>query len=717
MRFRVLGTVDVVADGRAVALPAGRARTVLAMLVLFANRPVSVDELIEAAWNGRPPTTARTQLHSLVSALRRALTAAGFVDPPAADVIATASPGYLLRVEPGDTDLAAFEAGLGAARAAAARGDAATAVAACDAALRLWRGRPFEGIASHHLDVEATRLDEARLHALEDCARAELALGRNGEAVARLVGLVDRSPLHEGAYELLMTALYRAGRRGDALAAYRRVRRDLVEELGVEPGPALRGLHERILAGEALPPAIGRPVRTRPAQLPADLADFTGRSRQVTELTGMLGTRGPAGGVGPVTVVSVTGAAGIGKTCLAVHVAHRVREAYPDGQLYLNLGGTDGEPLPPAQALERLLTDLGVEPAAIPATLDERASRYRSLLAGRRVLVVLDAARDAAQVRPLLPGTSGSAALVTGRSRLSGLPTSGTIELSALDDREAADLLNRIVGPERAAGEPDAVTDLVRACGGLPLALRIAGTRLANRPRWPIRSLADRLADRRRRLAELDIAGLSVRTSLESGYRALGNGRATEARGAARAFRLLGLAPVPDIPLAAVSALLDRPEPDTEAALDVLVDNHLIDEPSRERYRLSGLVRAYALERATEEETVDSLREAVRRLVCWYRHALAAARRALATTGPLGVTTAGTRSVRMFQSREQARDWLRRERANLPAVADLARAAERPGFADVTGFADGTGFADRIVAPPWRRPASLTAGRAGTNHR
>ncbi len=608
MRWRVLGTVDVVADGRRVALPAGRARTVLAMLVLCANRPVGMAELIAAVWNGRPPTTARTQLHGQVSALRRALAAAGSA------AIATTASGYLLRVGPEDTDLAAFEAGLGRARAAAARGEVTAAATAFEVALALWRGQPFQGIACQRLEAEASRLEKVWLHALEDCAKAELALGRYAGAVARLAHLVDRSPLHEGAYELLMTALYRAGRRGEALAAYRRIRQNLVDELGVEPGTALCTLHQRILAGDAMPAVAERPTQTRPAQLPADIPDFAGRAAQVADLTGRLGATGPAGGVGPVAIVTITGAAGIGKTCLAVHVAHRVRDGYPDGQLYLDLTRPDGRPLPPTDALERLLTDLGVDPAAMPADLDERAGRYRSLLAARRVLVVLDGARGAAQVRPLLPGTGASATLVTARRRLPGLPTVGTIALTPLHHREAVDLLDRVIGRERTAREPDAVADLVEACGRLPLALRIAGTRLANRPRWPIRALADRLADPRRRLRELDVGGLSMRASLDSGYRALRHAPGAEARAAARAFRLLGLATVADIPLAAASALLDRPKPDTEAAIELLVDDQLVDEPTQGRYRLTDLTRAYALERATEEETTADRQEAIRRL-------------------------------------------------------------------------------------------------------
>lgn len=631
MEFRVLGSVEVRVDERAVVLPGGRARAVLAMLILHANEVVSADRLIEALWPGDPPGTVRAQIHNLVSSLRRALAGACPPGAPTNKVLVTGGMGYELRVEPGRSDLGLFHTLVTEARVASASGDRTAAAEGYRRALALWRGRAFEGIGSPLLEAEAARLDQELLAVSGEHARALMNLGLHADAAGRLARLVEEHPLHEELCGLLMLALYRSGRRAEALDVYARGRRALVDDLGVEPARALSELHQRILAGD---PALDPPAQPLaqvppcPAQLPADLPDFTGRPSNVQELSGLLtGPPGPAGAVGRTAVVitAVTGVGGIGKTSLAVHVAHRVREHFPDGQLYVNLRATDPRPLDPGEVLARFLRDFGVDGGSVPAEEDERAARYRSLVADRRVLVVLDNARDAGQVLPLLPGGPGCAVLVTSRRHLHGLHANHVLELGMLENAEAEELFARIVGPRRATAEQDAAAEVVAACAGLPLAIRIAGTRLTSRPGWTVRSLADRLADHRRRLAELDIPDLAVRTSFETSYQALPAPASPDGIDPARAFRLLGLPAAPDISLPAASALLGQPEQQTEAALQSLVDAHLLDEPSTGRYRFHDLLRAYAAERAAAEEIEQARYEALRRLLGWHLHTLAAA--------------------------------------------------------------------------------------------
>ena len=426
-------------------------------------------------------------------------------------------------------------------------------------ALELWRGRALADVPPSALvTAEADRLEESRLSVLELRIEADLGCGRHAQLVPELRRLLSDHPLREGLWALLIRALDGAGRHAEALAAYGQVREVISEELGVDPGPELQGLYQAMLTADAGPrpraaaaapatapspaPPAGSPAeathrragpgsssRRAPAQLPADVADFTGRAAPLERLCGLVsGARERANGA--VTVAVVAGTPGLGKTTLAVHAAHRLRPDFPDGQLYVSLRGGSDHPVPADEVLARFLRDLGVDGARVPVDPEERAAMYRTRLAERQMLIVLDDARDAAQVRPLLPGTGSSAVIVSSRHRLSDLAGSRLIDLDVLDEGEAAELFTRIIGTDRAEAEPGPVRDVLGVCAGLPLAIRIAGARLAARRAWTVRTLADRLADQRRRMDELTAGDLAMRACFQVSFDALPhrNGTSTD---------------------------------------------------------------------------------------------------------------------------------------------------------------------------------------------
>jgi DNA-binding SARP family transcriptional activator len=610
VEFRLLGPVGVWDGGVPVPVGGSKPRALLAALLLDLGEVVPAQRLVDVVWGEAPPDTARGLVQTYVSALRRALHRDG-----AAEVILTSPPGYLLRAEPEQLDLVRFARDVAAGRRAAAEGRHAEAADLLRRALSLWRGSALGGVDSELLASEAARLEEQRLSVLEERVAADLALRRHEALIPELVGLVGQHPTREGLRRALMLALYRAGRQAEALAAYRAGRRVLLDELGVEPGPALRALHDAMLRGDdALgdeEPDAGRAsVPASPAQLPPVPADFTGRAAQIDALVRRLE---PADVV-PVCVV--TGKGGTGKSTLAVRVGHELASRYPDGQLVASLRGMTDTPAPPEAVLAQFLAALGdTDP---PATRAERSRRYRSLLAGRRVLVVLDDAATEAQVRPLLPGTAGCAVLVTSRGRLPGLAGADLVELDVLDAAEATAMLARIAGPARVAREPEAARALVERCGRLPLAVRIVGARLATRQHWTLAHLAGRLDDEERRLDELAVGDLQVRASLGLSYAAL------DAR-ARRGLRRLGLLGLADFPAWVLAALLDTTEADADAVLERLLDAQLldfalVDEAGQSRYRLHDLLRIYAAERAAEEEPGADLDAAVRRVLAgWLR--------------------------------------------------------------------------------------------------
>ncbi|MCK2215562.1 tetratricopeptide repeat protein [Actinomadura sp. ATCC 31491] len=587
--FGVLGPLLVRTADRPLRVAGRKPRLLLASLLLEAGQVVGSDALIEVLWPERAPSSAVANLRTYVSALRGPVGAAG------GRIVAHPS-GYAIELAAGQLDLSLFEELAGRARAA---GDPGEAAGHLRAALALWRGAPLADLpASPVWDERLRSLVQARLGAAEELAEAKLARQEYAAAADDLRALIGEHPYREDLWQRLILALHRGGRRAEALRAYTEIRRQLVADLGVEPGQDLRDAHAAVLADEPpSPPPYRPPV---PHQLPADVPDFTGRVADVAALTRLLspgrqGTGEPDTD-GPPVIAVVAGPPGVGKSALAVHCAHAVRDAYPEGQLHLSLNGTAATPAAPADLLAEALRSLGVAEAALPAATHERATLYRSLLAGRPMLVFLDDAADAAQVRPLLPG-SGCAVLVTSRRRLTELPGARLLELDALTPAEGGELLARIAGAARTAAEPEAARAIVAACGGLPLAVRVAGARLAARPGWPLEELRRRLADDDTRLDELRAGDLEVRATFELSYRRLPGE-------AALALRALGLLGPGSVPGWVADAALDRHR--SHAVVDALVDVSLLrlagtDALGQPRYRLPDLVRRTARELAGGE--------------------------------------------------------------------------------------------------------------------
>ncbi len=658
MRIQLLGQVSVADAGEDVPLPSGRVRAVLAMLALHRAEAVSRDRLIGAVWGESAPATVATQLQGLISALRRAL-------PDG--VIRTHGQAYRLDVPVEGVDLAVFEAGTVAARSARATGDLAAAAEAYRSALDLWKGPALDGLDSPYLSLESARLEQRRIAVIEEWADVALALGQHAAVVDELAAVLAEDPARESVCALLMMAHQRAGRRPAALATFQATRRALVETLGVEPGADLQRLHRRILAGDptptvqagATPPPRAVP---RPAQLPRDIDDFTGRAAPLAALARLLsdGAR----------VVVVAGTAGVGKTTIAVRAAHAARETFADGQFFVDLRGASATPAAPADVLSRLLRDLGVNGSAIPIDVGERAALYRSMVADRRMLLVLDDARGAAQVRPLIPAGAGCTVLITSRNRLSTLEGCRRLDLDVMSTDEAHELLSRIAGASRTAAEPDATSAILDACGGLPLAVRLAAARIAGRQGPAVASFAERLTDTVRRLDELhDDEDRPVRATFTLSYANLASG------GKQLAFRTLGLWSGPDLGLPATAALLGWPVDDTERALEALVDVHLVQRPAADRYRLHDLLHVFAAERADDELSATERTAAVTRILDWYLHA---ADRAAAAIAPhvrrVPIESAAPDALPGFTDPQTAFAWFDVERHNLAAAVRQAGA-------------------------------------------
>jgi DNA-binding SARP family transcriptional activator/tetratricopeptide (TPR) repeat protein len=557
--FRLLGPLEAQVEGRPVALGGPKPRLLLATLLMRPNTAVSTEVLVDVLWPESPPRSAAANVRTYVHGLRRLLD----------NRIEHRPGGYLLRADPGEIDLCRFELTRDPG---------------------LWRGRFLADLPdSHVFGATAARATELWLSACEDRLRERIDRGEHDAAAAELRGMLRDHPLREELWQLLIHALTAAGRRADAIQAYTEAEQVLRDELDAAPGAGLLA---------ALSPVC---------QLPLDLPDFTGRDDLVHDLVRQVRNRDRP------TVVVLSGSPGIGKSAVAVRVAHLVRASFPDGQLHLDLAGTSAAPRRPADVLAELLRAVGH--AEVPRGLAERAALLRSTLAARRVLLVLDDAATTAQVAPLLPGAGGSAVLVTSRVMLPGLAGARPVELDVLPDAEAALLLEGIVGAARTRAEPGSAADILRFCGHLPLAIRVAGTRLAHRRGWTLRTLADRLRDERRRLDELSVGDLAVRASVGLTYASL-------PEDAARAFRLLGrLGPV-RWPGWVVDALLDQ---DADDVLDLLVDNHLVelvgcDDTGAPRYRLHDLLRCYAAELTDENDAA-----AIRRVLTGYLTRAAAA--------------------------------------------------------------------------------------------
>jgi DNA-binding SARP family transcriptional activator/Tfp pilus assembly protein PilF len=670
MEFCLLGPLAVRVGGALIQVQPGKQRAVLAVLLLNANQVVPVDELAETLWGSAPPS-ARVTVRNYVKRLRHALGDAERAR------ISTQPRGYLISVDAGELDVTRFEALLGTARAAARDGSWDAAAGQARAALALWRGEPLADVESEVLALrEVPRLAEMRLEAMETRVDADLHLGRHAEVIGELRQLVAASPLRERLHALLMLALYRDSRQAEALAAYRQARQVLVEELGAEPGARLRELHLRMLTGDhalsgldPAPLACGAPVPVVPRELPAAVGYFVGRERELMALTGLLDQTGDEL-PGTVVISAIGGTAGVGKTALAVHWAHLVAERFPDGQLYVNLRGYDpGQPMPAADALSAFLRALGVPGQDIPAEPDERASRYRSLLAGRRILVVLDNASEVEQVRLLLPGASACVALVTSRDSLPGLVArdgAHRLDLDLLPPEEAVGLLRALIG-ERVNADPDAATALAFQCCRLPLALRVAAELAVARPAIPLAGLAGELTDQQRRLDLLDVSG-DPRTAVRAVFS--WSCRHLDAR-AARAFRLLGLHPGPDLDPYAAAALTGTTVERAGHMLDQLARAHLIHTAGPGRYGMHDLLRAYARELAAAEDGEKERRPALTRLFDHYLHTAAAAMDTLvpAERHRRPRIPPPTTPAPPVTDPAAAREWLEAERASLAAAA------------------------------------------------
>ncbi|MFF8728063.1 BTAD domain-containing putative transcriptional regulator [Streptomyces sp. NPDC015171] len=668
LRFGVLGPVRAWRGEEALGMGSPQQRALLAALLLREGRTATAAELIDALWGSEPPSQALAAVRTYASRLRKVL---------GPGVLVSESGGYAVRgLREGALDVSAAQDLTTEAEKTRGAGDLGHARALLNQALAHWDGEPLAGVPGPYAEAQRARLEEWRLGLLESRLDLDLEQGCHAEAVSELTALTAAHPLRERLRELLMLALYRSGRQAEALAVYADTRRLLAEELGVDPRPGLRELQQRILQAD---PALAEPsapvaepavAPVRPAQLPASVPDFTGRSAFVSELSAVLSSASEAEGR-VMAVSALAGIGGVGKTTLAVHVAHRARPSFPDGQLYVDLQGAGPRPAEPETVLGSFLRALGTADSAIPDSLAERAALYRSVLDGRRVLVLLDNAKDAAQVRPLLPGTEGCAALVTSRVRMLDLAGAHLVDLDVMSPDEALALFTRIVGEERVAAEREAALDVVAACGFLPLAIRIAASRLAARRTWTVSVLAAKLADERRRLDELQAGDLAVKATFELGY-----GQLEPAQ--ARAFRLLGLADGPDMSLAAAAAVLDVPVEETEDLLESLVDTSLLESAAPGRYRFHDLVRLYARACAERDEQPPSEREAaMSRLLDFY---LATAARVYAMKRPGDRTISHLEPSRHagqpFSDAAEATDWLHAEAE--PLLACVQHASRPP---------------------------------------
>jgi len=663
LEFRLLGAVESNADGRLLDLGPARQRCVLVALLVDANRPVSVEALLYRIWADRPPQRARHSLYTYLSHLRRALS-------DVAD-ISRRSGGYVLSVDSDAVDLHRFRRLVALAHDV----DDRAAITALEQALALWRGEAAAGLDGPWLEALRGTLDAERLATELDRIDIGLRLGWHARLLGVLASLVATHPLDERFAGQYLLALYRCGRPAEALAHYQQTRRRLADELGIDPGSPLQALHRQILAAD---PVLDLPASVRvaaagvpaPAQLPRDVPGFAGRADELAGLDTGLDT--------PGALLVISGTAGVGKTALAVRWAHRVANRYPDGQLYVNLRGFDpgGPPASPAQALRGFLDAFEVPPAKIPSDVDGKAAMYRSLLSGRRVLVVLDNARDADQVRPLLPGSPGCLVVVTSRDRLTGLLAADAarpLSLALLSTVEARQLIAGRIGTDRVAAEPEAVDEIIHACARLPLALAVAAARAAAEPHRSLAALADQLREAGNTLDALGGGtdpATDLRTVLSLSYRTLDPP-------AARLFRLLGGHPGPDIGAPAAASLTGLSGDRVRALLSQLTLAHLLVEHPPGRYAFHDLLRGYAVELLSTVDGEGERLAASHRVLDHYVHTSYAA--AIAVNPPrdppaLPPFEPGV-FPQTFADRGPAQAWFEAEHAVLLAAVDAAVSA------------------------------------------
>jgi DNA-binding SARP family transcriptional activator/tetratricopeptide (TPR) repeat protein len=680
MKFLLLGEVQLHAGAELLDVGTPRQQAVLAALAVDAGRPVAIETLIERVWNDTPPVEARSVLYSHLSRIRQLLQRVTRLTGEVAR-IERRSAGYVLDVDPDVVDLRRFTRL--AEEGTNPRGAGEDRAAALTEALSLWRGPPLAGLSGAWADQVRDRWHRRRLDAAVRWGELELILGRADMVISTLPDLVAEYPLAEPLEDLLMRALHAAGRDAEAIERYAVVRQRLADELGTDPGVVLRTLHSAILRGE-LPPdrglANGEPAAAPspvPRQLPAQTPRFVGRAEQLQRLAAFLDEPTHSGG-GTVVITAIDGTAGVGKTALALHWAHHVALRFPDGQLYVNLRGFDptNNPVCPTEVLHGFLHALGVPPERIPTTMDAQAALYRSLAADRRLLVVLDNARDAEQVRSLLPAGRACCVVVTSRNELTDLTVqhgARTITLDVLTPDEARALLARHLGDDRTSADPVAVTELIELCARLPLALAIVAARAIAHPGFALRELANELSDERTRLAGLDTgtANTSVGTVFSWSYNHLSDA-------AARMFRLLGLHPGPDIALPAAARLADLDHAQARAALGELGRARLVAQHTHGRYICHDLLRAYAVSLAATHDSHDDQTSATNRLFDHYLHTTASA---LRTLHPEGRLWPDTRQLVMPAASvtdvTTARAWFDTERANLTAIITNTAAHRR----------------------------------------
>ncbi|MEU4475265.1 BTAD domain-containing putative transcriptional regulator [Micromonospora sp. NPDC023888] len=633
MELRILGDLQVVVDGRPVELGPPKQRLVFAALAVDAGRSVPIEALVDRVWDETPPADARGVLYTYLTRIRRILATARSADTVPITV-GRSQTGYLLSAEPDRVDL--YRLRRLAEQAQGLPAEHPDRPALLRAAIDLWHGEPLDGLPGDWASRVREGLRQQLIRVLLDWADSEITHGRPGPVTERLTVAVDRSPLIEPLVLSLMRALYFNGRRAEALELYARTRARLADDLGIDPGTDLQDLHREILRGTLPPPAalatavptpaqpsavVPTPVETAPeqpqpssggpgCQLPADLPDHVGCEPEISRALAVLRPDGrrAEGTAAPVLILS--GPGGVGKTALSIRLAYLLRHAYPDGQIFVTLSGRGRDP---GEAVDRVLRALGATNIHQLPTLADKLGQYRAMLSGRRFLIVLDSAVSAEEVRPLVPGGPGSALVVSSRARLTTVPGAEHIEVPLLDQADSVHLLDRIIGPDRVAAEPEATDALVEMCAGLPLALRIVGARIAARPHRRIARLAERMRDERGRLDEMAADGLAVRVSVGVGYQALDPA-------ARRAFRLLGFLGVPSFAEWLVAALIGGSVDDAEELLEQLADARLVTalpDPTHRllRYHIHDLVRLFARERAAEEDADAALRAAVARVL------------------------------------------------------------------------------------------------------
>ncbi len=697
LRVSVLGSLTVFRRGMELTLGTGLRCVVLGLLAAHPNIKLHRESIIDVLWGSSPPATAVNQVQAHISRLRKILGPDGILSGPSCPLESFGT-SYMFRATSGQLDLLAFRDLGERARAARDRGDPRAACDLYDSAAGLWRGDPLAELDLLRASPAVVDLARRRTDLIVEYADAAFTAGSYDRVIPHLRALVGREPLNERAHARLMIALAHAGQQCAALRLFDELRSRLDDQLGVYPGAEIADAHEYVLkhelarredtsAATAASAAAGRHAvdlgvsrradgRFPVCQLPPAVPDFTGRSAEVASLTSLLA---PAQGRVGVPVAVISGPPGVGKTALALQVAHLTRRMFPDGQLHVELSGAARLPRDPLDALDALLRALGLRGPAIPDSAAERAAFFRSQTAGRKILIVADDAGSACQVRPLLPGTAGCAMIVTSRSRLGGL-AGAHLSLDPLTSQDALEMLARIAGGQRVADEAEASERLVSACGRFPLAVRIAGAKLATRTSWPVATVADAVSDQRRRLDELTLDDLAFRATVLPSYQALD----TRSR---RAFRLLGLLWPADVAEWVIAALLG--EPAISDVVNVLVDKSLLavvgtDATGEPRYRLYDLLRDFAVEQLSKEPENERGAALIRVLTGWLHVAAIADHNLLRVAIPRYARPAGTRAAADGVPDRLAADpiaWFTAERLNLVAATEQACAAGMHGFA------------------------------------